>query len=124
MRTNIKGFIAKVLVLCMVFTMLPTMALVASATGPNDPYYTVKVDATPSHGTVSIYYNISDDTYQYVTLDTNSTYGVTPDTEVKVKLTRIITTALTRVLTIRSAQILIHIIRSRITMAMWEPMLK
>lgn len=85
MRTNIKGFIAKVLVLCMVFTMLPTMALVASAAGPDDPYYTVKVDATPSHGTVSIYYNISDDTYQYVTLDTNSTYGVTPDTEVKVK---------------------------------------
>ena len=85
MRTNIKGFIAKVLVLCMVFTMLPTMALVASAAGPDDPYYTVKADAT-SNGTVSIYYKVDNDTYTTNTLDANATYSVKADTSIEIQL--------------------------------------
>ena len=86
MRTNIKGFIAKVLVLCMVFTMLPTMALAVEPGGDDQTYYTVKAD-TISNGTVSIYYEISDDAYANNQLDTNKTYSVAYDTTVKVTLT-------------------------------------
>lgn len=85
MRTNIKGLIAKVLVLCMVFTMLPTMALVASAAGSDDPYYTVKADAT-SNGTVSIYYKVDNDTYTTNSLDANATYSVKADTSIEIQL--------------------------------------
>ena len=78
-----KAFIAKVLVLCMVFAMLPVMALSASAVDDDDNvYYTVTAD-TVTNGTVTIYYEILDDAEPHV-LDKDTTYYVAPNTKVKV----------------------------------------
>lgn len=84
MRTNIKGFIAKVLVLCMVFTMLPTMALTASAAGNDSSYYSINADA--SGGTVEVYYQVGSDTISHK-LD-STYYDIKGDvTKLEVKIT-------------------------------------
>lgn len=49
-----KAFIAKVLVLCMVFAMLPVMALSASATSNDNTYYAIKADTSGGTGSGSV----------------------------------------------------------------------
>lgn len=97
MRTNIKGFIAKVLVLCMIVGLLPTVALAEGATTEkpsSGTYYQIDVDAT-TNGKVTATYTIGSDSHPYtICSDTTSkqTYYIGTDTaggavKVQVKLT-------------------------------------
>ena len=68
MRTNTRGFIAKVLVLCLIVGLLPTLAL---ATGTD---HTITAEAATG-GHVSIYYLLDDDAeVRWTTLTANEAY--------------------------------------------------
>ena len=78
-----KSFIAKLLVLCMIVSLLPTMALAATETSgtDDDTYYTVKLDTAPVHGSVKVSYG----TYT-ITPDTNGTDKVKAGTKETITL--------------------------------------
>lgn len=78
-----KSFIAKLLVLCMVVGLLPTMALAAEAepaAGSDSPYYAISADVG-EHGTVTVYYKVGNDTQVYDTTIEGPFSGVVYEVE-------------------------------------------
>ena len=83
-KASRRGFIAKLLVLCMIVGLVPTVSLVASADGGNDSYYSINADA--NGGTVEVCYTVDNDT---ITHQLDSTYyDIKGDvTKLEVKIT-------------------------------------
>lgn len=81
MRTNTRGFIAKVLVLCLVVGLLPTLALAS------DPDHTITALNGSGSGRVEISYAVGSDVVSNYALTANDPYTVRgSDTEVTIRL--------------------------------------